>query len=122
MDIQPHAVPAPPSLAGNMQEEQSNVPYKERTFTPQETDIEPPLTAYEQLKGEPYTVRYFGLTDWLVAIKNPQFDVSGLQDKVNQVEQFIIREVQRKQLIDSPESYRAIMNELRTKLHIHPLE
>lgn len=118
-DIKPHAIPA---LPNNAQEQHYNLsPRKNDGFVEQQK-IEPPLSMYEKMKGEPYTIRYFGLTEWLQLSKMPQFDASGLLSKVSNLENFVGKEIQRRNLEDSPEAYRAIMKEIKDKLKIHPLE
>ena len=112
--IQGHAFPAPPII-----EEGSGVPLtKGGIFSPKEFTAEPPLSLYEAVKGETYTIKYFGLQDRLLFIKNPEFDISHLGDKIKFIENFVRKEIERKHLYDSPESYRAIMKEFKEKLHI----
>lgn len=94
----------------------------EKTFTPTEVNLDPPFSVYEQIKKEPYTVKYFGLKDWLFFMQNPKFDASGLKDKVGKFEDFVKKEINRMNLADSTESYAAIINNLKEKLKIHPLE
>ena len=119
MDIKPHAVPS----SGELVEQKQSYPLgKKGDGFVTDSKIEPPLSLYEKMKGEPYTIRYFGLTDWLQLSKMPQFDASGLLGKVSDLEGMVIKEMQRRNLEDSPEAYRSIMKEIREKLQIHPLE
>jgi len=123
MDIQPHAVPAPPAPATQLGSDEEKTEEKgSGVVAPAETSAEVPFTQYEQMKGEPYTIRYFGLQDWNFFLKNPHFDESGIGSKVRYVEKFVSNEIDRKNLYDSPESYRAIMNDIKTKLNIGPLD
>ncbi|KKL58025.1 hypothetical protein LCGC14_2229500, partial [marine sediment metagenome] len=119
-DERGHAFPAPEVKDGKVESE--GVFKGEKPLDTPDSKIEPPLSVYEQIKGEPYTIRYFGLTDWLYFMNNPQFDVSGLKDQVSKVEQFVKNEIERKSLMDSSESYRSIIENIKVKLKIDPLQ
>ena len=118
MDPRTHAVP------GEAPESEDRTPSgkseKEKFFIPSESKLNPPLTAYESIKGEPYTVQYFGLQE--VFQIPAQFDVEKVREKINAVENFIKEEIASKNLIDSVETYNKIMISLRDKLKIPQME
>ena len=123
MEVQPHAVPAVSvePQPSEPKEESSGV-FKEKTFLPEESTREPPLSIYEKIKGEPFTVKYFGLHDWLAIVRTSDFDKSGLKTKVATLENFIGNEVQRRGLEDSIKSFASIIQDLKVRLEIDPLE
>src|SRR3990167_2954917 len=102
--------------------EELSTPFKEKTFLPEDFKEDPPFSIYEHIKGEPYSVKYFGLHDWMFFVNNPQLDVSGLNNKVQSMEKFMREEIKRLGLIDSTESYASIINNLKTRLKVNPLE
>lgn len=110
-----HAITPPP-----IEEKERGKPFISKEFGPVEFGAEPPMSIYEKAKGEPYTIRYFGLRDWLMFLDNPKLDVTHLGDKVRFVENFIINEIKRKNLYDSPESFRKIIGDFKMRLNITP--
>lgn len=113
----PHASPI--QVKPEVQEKPSDR-FEEKTFLPQESKEEPPFSAYTALKGEPYTIKYFGLEDLRFFIENPKFD-STLKDMVESIEGYIAQQIEKRKLTDSLESYREIIGELKRVLKIHPL-
>lgn len=114
-----HAVP---QTIEKPQEKENFRIEKTTNFIPEESSNEPPLSVYENIKGEPFSVRYFDLREWFSLIQNPHFDVSGLKDKIATIENYVKESIGKRGLLDSTESYASIITDLKTKLKIHALE
>lgn len=115
-----HAVPA--LAVEEKPDTTEHKPFRETTFTPTESTNEPPLSLYETIHKEPFSVSYFELDMWPEIMQRPQFDVTDLKGQVNSIEEYVHNQIKERGFRDSVESYVEIMQELRTKLKIHPLE
>ena len=111
------------SKPGPIQEQlESGTLAKEDQSLPRLFSAEPPLNLYAKLKGAPYTFSYFGLREYQHLLQRPELDSFGFMDKVRTIENFIGKEIQQKNLYNSPASYRQIMKTIKDKLNISPLD
>lgn len=76
-----------------------------------DTGVEPPLTHYQDIKGEPYGIKFFNLKEQLKVF--PQ-----LIEPINIIEDYAKNEIKTKQLQDETKTYKAIVESLKKTLAI----
>lgn len=88
--------------------------------TKTKTDLEPPLDAYSEVKGIPYTVKYFDIDYWKEL--TPELDKQGVFGKVKDIEKFVKDEIKHKNFNNSVESYKEIMDKIKLTLGVNKNE
>ena len=81
-----------------------------------ESKVDVPFTAHEKLKGEPFSVGYFGIKDWGIYKEEPKLDVKKLVEKVGLIEEFMSKEIKRAHLKDSTKSYLQLIKEIEEEI------
>lgn len=81
-----------------------------------DTGIEPPLSAYTEVKGTPYTVQYLDIPyyDELVG----ELDVDNIRGQVAELEGNVMARLQANGMNDTVESYKEIIGHIKQYLGI----
>lgn len=87
------------------------------TVTKEKSELEPPFDKYSEIKGVPYTAKYFDI-DYFSELK-PEVDVHKLGQKVNEVERFVKREIESKKYDNTIDSYNDIIGHIKSTLGIN---
>ncbi|MCK4522412.1 MAG: hypothetical protein KAU20_07605 [Nanoarchaeota archaeon] len=106
---------------GQSQKAESDIYKGETPIAANDSKIEPPLSIYEQIKGVPYTIIHFDLNSVLFSEKAMLHDGQTMR-MARAVDDFVLSEIEEKNLIDSPSAYVDIVNKLKSMLNIDPLE
>ena len=77
-----------------------------------DSDVEPPIDHYAEIKGHPYTSEFLGIDIWNDITKG----------QINDVERYVIDEIHLTGLMPTIESYKEIMQKLFEYLDISPNE
>ncbi len=78
----------------------------------EDSGVEPPITHYQDIKGEPYGVKFFDLKEQLKVFP-------GLNEPINNIEQYVKNEIHTKHLQDETKTYKAIIESLKKTLAIN---
>lgn len=81
-----------------------------------ESKVEIPFSAYEKIKGKPYSVEYFDIVEW--TLLDDETDVDNKREKVKTIEEFIKHEIRNKNLNDSISSFKELLNKYKAELNI----
>jgi len=85
-----------------------------------QSEIEPPFSAYEKIKGKPYSAEFFKITEW--DMLNDDLDIDKKKDKVKLIESWIKEKIEGSNLEDSLEAYRELMKRYFDELNIGKTE
>ena len=77
---------------------------------------EPPLSKYTEIKGKPYTAEYLDIHFW--DSLTPELDVDNTGKNVGMIEEYVAKEIDKRNLEDTVGSYREIMDEIKSFLNI----
>jgi hypothetical protein len=88
--------------------------------TEKQKEPEPQLSIYEKIKRRPYTADFFKINEW--DSLDGELDVDGIRSMVKDIESFIGKEISKKQLEDTTESYRYLIDKYSKELGILPTE
>lgn len=88
-----------------------------KTVERKASDIQPPLDKYSEVKGQPYSVDYFGI-DYYKAL-NGELDVNKIIPKIKDIEKFVKDEIAAKKYDNTIESYKDIIDNIKSLIGIN---
>jgi hypothetical protein len=78
-------------------------------------DVETPIALYEQIKGEPYTAKYYEVSKiW----NNPDLD---MKSDVKAIEKYYVSKVQRNEIADGKDNFKKFIKGLEKAIGVSDL-